>query len=89
MNVNKIYKAVAEDDMNSPLPIIVLELEKQGYKVKIEGVEVSSKEFDDELFSDFEESVTEFNFEVKKNDEPAMKFKLIYTGYHEFTILKV
>lgn len=38
MNIQKIFESVDTDEMNSPLPSIVRELEQQGYKVKIEGL---------------------------------------------------
>jgi hypothetical protein len=38
MNVEKIFNRVKEDEMNSPLISICGELEKQGYKVKVESV---------------------------------------------------
>lgn len=43
MNIQKIFDAVVEDEMNSTLPSIVYEPEKQGYKVTIEGIEVYCK----------------------------------------------
>ncbi len=44
MNIEKIFSALAEDEMNSALGIICSELESQGYKIEIEGIEVTSGE---------------------------------------------
>jgi len=84
MNIQKIFNAVDEDDMNSPLISVCNEFEKQGYKVKIEEVEVTSDEVDTGLFSDLERYSTDINFEILKAGESAQKFKLVYTDYHKF-----
>ena len=44
MNIEKIFSALKEDEMNSALGIICSELESQGYKIEIEGIEVTSDE---------------------------------------------
>jgi hypothetical protein len=84
MNIQKIFTAVDEDEMNSPLPSIIYELEQQGYKVKLEGLEVSSDNLDGNLFGDFERAVNEFELELTKEDEQHQKFKLVFTDYHKF-----
>lgn len=84
MNIEKIFKAVNEDDMNSPLISIVNGIEKQGYSVKLEGVDVTADDLDDNLYSDLEKSVNEFNFEISKNGIVEQKFKLKFLEYHKF-----
>ena len=84
MNIEKIFNAVDEDEMNSPLPLIVSELERQGYIVRIEGVDVTSDDIDDNLFVDLEKAVNEFEIELLKNSETEQKFKLVFTDYHKF-----
>ena len=84
MNIDKIYKAVEADEMNSPLITICSELKKQGYNIKIEGVEIESLDRDLELFEDFECVTNEFEIELKKDSIIEKKFKLVFTGYHEF-----
>ncbi len=84
MNLEKIFTAVYEDEMNSPLPTIVYELEGQGYKVKLEGLEVTANDLDADLFVDLEKATNEFEIELMKDDEINQKFKLAFTGYHNF-----
>ncbi len=86
MNIQKVFEAVEKDDMNSPLVSICSEFEKQGYKVKIEGVEVSSDELDSGLFNDLEQYSTDINFELIKEGKSSQRFKLVYTDYHKFNI---
>jgi hypothetical protein len=83
MNIQKLFEAVDADEMNSPLPSIVCELEQQGYAVKIEGLEVTAADMDDKLFDDFEKATNEFNVEVNK-ENATQKFKLVFTEYHKF-----
>ncbi|MBE7476015.1 MAG: hypothetical protein B6D44_00300 [Ignavibacteriales bacterium UTCHB2] len=84
MNIKKIYDAVNGDEMNSPLPSIVSELEQQGYKVKIEGVEVTAVDMPDNLLDDLEKATNEFEIELLKDNQGEQKFKLVFTGYHKF-----
>ncbi|MCL4279137.1 MAG: hypothetical protein KJZ60_05545, partial [Ignavibacteriaceae bacterium] len=69
MNIKKIYDAVNGDEMNSPLPSIVSELEQQGYKVKIEGVEVTAVDMPDNLLDDLEKATNEFEIELLKDNQ--------------------
>jgi hypothetical protein len=84
MNIQKIHAAVANDEMNSPLPSIVYELENQGYKVKIEGLEVIAMDMEDKLFEDLERATNEFNVEIN-NESITQKFRLVFTDYHKFS----
>ncbi len=83
MDIQKIFEAVDNDEMNSPLPSIVYELEQQGYEVKIEGLEVTTADMDIKLFDDFEKATNEFDIEIIKGDL-IQKFKLVFTDYHKF-----
>jgi len=84
MNIQKIYAAVDSDEMNSPLPSIIFELEQQGYTVKIEGVEVTAGDMADDLFEDLERATNEFEIELTMDSEFSQKFKLVFTDYHKF-----
>ena len=84
MNIQKIYSAVDSDEMNSPLPSIIWELEQQGYTVKIEGVDVTTGDIEDKLFDDLERATSELTFELLKENQPVQKFKLVFTDYHKF-----
>jgi YbbR domain-containing protein len=82
MNIEKVFATV--DEMNSPLPTIVHELENQGYKVKLEGLEVTANDLDANLFVDLEKATNEFEIEIVKEGEKSQKFKLVFTDYHDF-----
>ena len=84
MNIQKIFEAVGSDEMNSPLPTIVYELEKQGYKVRIEGFDVTTEDIKDKLFEDLERATNEYEIELLRNSESSQKFKLVFTDYHKF-----
>jgi hypothetical protein len=86
MNIQKIFESVDTDEMNSPLPSIVREFEQQGYRVKIEGLEVSSLDMNDQLFEDLERATSEFEIEILNESEPSQNFKLVFTDYHKFNI---
>ena len=83
MNIQKIFDAVDDDEMNSPLPSIVYELEQQGYAIKIEGVEVTAGDMEDKLFEDLERATNEFEIEIFK-ERSTQKFKIVFTDYHKF-----
>lgn len=85
MNIENIYTAVEEDEMNSPLITICGELVKQGYDVKVEGVEFTNDESCINLFSDLEFATNEINFVLTKNNKRE-SFKLVFTDYHKFEI---
>ncbi len=84
MNIQKIFNAVGEEEMNSPLPSIIYELENQGYKVKLEGLGVTAVDLEDKLFEDLERAVNNFQIELINNNEPEQKFNLVFTDYHKF-----
>ena len=44
MNIQKIFDALKEDEMNSALGIICAELENQGYGITIQDIKVTAKE---------------------------------------------
>lgn len=86
MNIEKIFLAVKLDDMNSPLISICTEIEKQGYKIKLEGIDITMNELDNEIIADLEKSSNEFKFELLKDGKCVQKFTLKYTGYHKICI---
>jgi len=89
MNIQKIFEAVEDDEMNSPLPSILWELERQGYKVKLEGVDVTAGDMEDKLFEDLERATNEYAIELLKESEGSQKFKLVFTDYHKFNFQSV
>ena len=85
MNIEKVFNAVSEDEMNSPLPSILWELEKQGYSVKLEGVDVTADDMESDLFVDLERATNELTFELLKGNVKDQKFKLVFSDYHQFS----
>ncbi len=83
MNIQNIFNVVDADEMNSPLPSIVFELERQGYRVKIEGLEITAEDIENQIFEDLERATNEFNIEIT-NEGLTQKFKLVFTDYHKF-----
>jgi hypothetical protein len=83
MNIQNIFESVDTDEMNSPLPSIICELEQQGYKVILEGVEVTAGDMEDKLFEDLERATNNFEIEILK-EGLLQKFKLVFTDYHKF-----
>ena len=86
MNIEKIFQAIKRDEMNSPLISVCAEIEKQGYKIKLEGVDITMNELDDEIIADLEKSGNKFKFELLKDGESVQKFTLEYTDYHKICI---
>ena len=84
MNIQKIFESVDADEMNSPLPSIIWELEQQGYKVKLEGLEVTASDLEAGMFSDLERATNEYEIELFKGTGSSQRFKLVFTGYHKF-----
>ena len=84
MNIQKIFESVNADEMNSPLPSIIWELEKQGYTIKLEGVDVTAGDMEDKLFEDLERATNEYEIELFKETGSSQRFKLVFTDYHKF-----
>ena len=89
MNIQKIFNAVDEDEMNSPLSSVIYEIEQQGYKVKLEGLEVSAGDMEEKLFEDYERATDKFEIELLKNNKTEQRFNLIFTDHHKFSFQKV
>lgn len=86
MNIDKILIALEEDRMNSALGVICSELEKQGYKVKIEDIEVSSDEIFNGRASYLEEYPGIYRFEIESADGGKQKFSIKFIDYHRFIL---
>jgi hypothetical protein len=74
MNIEKIYSALKEDQMNSALGIINSELEAQGYEIEIEGIKVTSKEIFENKFPSLEEVAEPLNIILFKDGKEEQKF---------------
>lgn len=84
MNIERIYKAVEADEMNSPLPTIINELEDQRYKFKLKSFEVTTQDIQGEIFSDIDNEINKFEVELTKGDQKEQSFNLSLTVYHKF-----
>ena len=86
MNIQRLFEIVDEDQMNSPVSLICGELENLGYKVKLEGVEVSRFDLEENVFIDFQNISNGFEIDVFRNDLPLQKLNIVFTDYHKFII---
>jgi len=86
MNIEKIFNALESDEMNSALGIICRELEGQGYKVKIEDIEVTSEEIFNGKAEYLEQYPDRYKVEAKSLEGEKQKFYLRFTDYHKFII---
>lgn len=84
MNIHKLFEVVETEEMSSPLITIIFGLEQHGYRVKLEGVEVTAENMYDNIFDDFEKATNNFEIEMMKNSEPLQKFLLEFTDFHKF-----
>ena len=88
MNIEKIFSALKEDEMNSALGIICSELESQGYKIEIEGIEVTSDEVFENKLAPLEEVAEPLNVKLFRDNKEEQKFSIKFTEYHEIAIEK-
>lgn len=83
MNIEKIFSALDEDQINSALGIICAELESQGYNVEIEGIQVTSGEIFENKIPSLEEVVIPLNIKLFKDKEEEQKFSIEFKDYHK------
>ncbi len=83
MNIEKIFLALSEDEMNSALGIICSELESQGYKIEIEGMEITSDEIFENKFTSLEVVNESLNINLFKEGKSEQKFSITFTNYHK------
>ena len=88
MNIQKIFDALHEDEMNSALGIICAELENQGYGITIEDIKVTAKEIFENKYPSLEEVNDTLNFKLLKGDKEEQKFAIDFINYHEVIIRK-
>lgn len=87
MNVQMLFEAAKNDEMNSALGVIVSELEKQGYRVLAENKEVSAVSIFDGEQEDLENR-SSINLKLYKGDDIVQSFVVEFLEYHEFIIKK-
>ncbi|MCH8034847.1 MAG: hypothetical protein IH950_13960 [Bacteroidetes bacterium] len=83
MNIEKIYLALNSDQMNSALGIICAELESQGYKIEVEGIQVTADEIFENKLPSLEEVAEPLNIKLFKNGEEEQKFSIDFIDYHK------
>lgn len=88
MNVQKIFDALEEDEMNSGLGVICWELERQGYGVEVEEIKVTADEIFNNKFPSLEEVPVPVNLKLSKDGIAEQEFLITFTDYHEVIISK-
>ena len=83
MNIEKILTALKKDPMNSALGIICSEFEHQGYKIEIEGIEVTSEEIFEEKLKSLEEVPAALNVKLFRDGKEEQKFSIDFIEYHK------
>lgn len=83
MNIEKIYLALDEDQMNSALGIICSELEFQGYEIEIEDIRVTSEEIFENKLPSLEEVAEPLNIKLFKLGQEEQKFSIYFIDYHK------
>jgi len=83
MNIEKIFEVLEQDQMNSALGIICSELEDQGYKIEIEGIEVTSEEIFEEKLPSLEEVSEPLNIKLFNKEQEEQKFSIDFIDYHK------
>jgi hypothetical protein len=88
MNIQKIFDALQEDEMNSGLGIICAELERQGFDIEIENIKVTAKEIFNNKIPSLEEVAEPLNLKLSKDNLETDKFSIEFVDYHDFVIKK-
>ncbi len=86
MNVQKIFDTLHEDQENTALGIICGELEEQGYKVHLDGREVTSAAIFDGDHKDLEDKLGPLAVSLYKNSSLDQEFSLEFVDDHEVVI---
>jgi len=89
MNIEKIFEALEEDEMNSALGIICAELENQGYTITIENIQVTAEEIFENKIPSLEEVADSLNIKLSKGEHEEQKFAIEFVDFHEIIIKKV
>lgn len=83
MNIEKIFRALNIDQMNSAIGIICAELVTQGYEVEIEDIKITGDEIFQNKVPSLEEVVEPLNVKLYKNEEETQKFSIEFIDYHK------
>jgi hypothetical protein len=88
MNIQKIFDALHEDEMNSALGIICAELENQEYDITIEDINVTAEEIFENKIPSLEEVAESLNIKLSKGGNEEQKFAIDFVDFHEVVIKK-
>ena len=83
MNIDKIFSALNNDQMNSALGIICAELELQGYKLEIEDIKVTSGEIFQNKVPSLEEVPAALNIRLFRDGKEEQKFSINFIDFHK------
>ena len=86
MNIQKIFDALEEDEMNSALGIICAELESQGFDVEIENIAVTAKGIFDNKFPSLEEIPEPLNIKLILDGVKQQEFSMEFADYHDVVL---
>lgn len=85
MNVQLIFEALAGDQQNSAHGIICAEMERQGYRVVMNGQPVTSDEFFDDKRLELEKELS-VNIALLKRGKVEQQFSVEFEDFHEIAI---
>jgi len=88
MNIQKIFDALEEDEMNSSLGIICAELESQKFDISIEEIKVTAEEIYNNKHPYLEDVGESLNFKISKKGGEEQKFTIDFVDFHEIIIKK-
>ena len=86
MNIQKIFEALADDEMNSSLGILCAELERQGYEIEIEEIKVTAEEIFENKLTSLEEITEPLSIKIYKDGQMEQKFAIEFIDYHKIKI---
>lgn len=88
MNIQKIYKALTEDEGNSAVGIILSELENQGYSVLVNDVPITSEAVFNGEKEDIE-ALNELKISLLKAETIEQEFYIEFVEFHDFIIKNI
>ncbi len=88
MNIQKIFQALEEDSENSAQGIICQELESQGYRLKMNGIDVDSDGFFEGAYKEIEKDLTPIKITLFKEGKKEQEFRIEFIEFHEIIIKK-
>lgn len=88
MNTEKIFQALEDDSENSAHGIICQELESQGYRLKMNGIDVDSDGFFEGAYKEIEKDINPIKITLFKGGIKEQEFSIEFIEFHEIIIRK-